>query len=94
MWKRCLMKLWQYEKLYNNKYDADGDDGEEVMKSDGRNGERLEESLHYSFYKNSDGWIDEQGGRSMVCILVGCNDADADFNYIDENDDVGDREKN
>ena len=53
--------------MYNNKYDADAADGE-VMKSDHRNGERLEESRHWSF--NSDGLIRDQGGRSMVCILI------------------------
>ena len=64
------------------------------MQSDLRNGERLDESLHSSGYYNSDGYIYDQGGRSMVGFIVGCNDADADVNDIDENDDAGDREKN
>ena len=49
--------------------------------------------MHVSYYTGN-GRIEEQGGRSMVCILVGCSDADADVNDIDENDDAGDREKN
>ena len=52
------------------------------------------ESQQESSYGNSDGYIYDQGGRSMVCILVGCNDADADLNDIDESDDAGDKEKN
>ena len=50
--------------------------------------------MHESSYQYSDGYIFDQGGRSMVCFLVSCNDADADVNDIDENDDAGDREKN
>ena len=39
--------------------------------------------MHHSY--NSVGNIGEQGGRTMVGFLVGCNDAHADVNDIDEN---------
>ena len=38
--------------------------------------------MHHSY--NSVGNIGEQGGRSMVGFLVGCNDAHADVNDIDD----------
>ena len=48
--------------------------------------------MHISY--TADGRIQDQGGRSLVGFLVGCNDADADVNDIDGNDDASDREKN
>ena len=65
------------------------------MQSDHRNGTAVSESLHRSYNSGSNGRIGEQGGRSMVCILVGFNDGDAGVGDIDENGDAVDRrEKN
>ena len=65
------------------------------MQSDHRNGALVSASVHASYNSGSNGVILEQGGRSMVCILVGFNDGDAGVGDIDENDDAGDRrEKN
>ena len=67
-----------------------------MIKSDHRNGGGLEESIHLSGYYNSDGYINEQGGRTMVgwshtvvMIVMVMSMIVDDY----DNRDAGDREK-
>ena len=90
---RSLILLQQ--GLHNDKYDGNGDDGE-VIKSDHRNGGEVEGSDHQSRYFNSDGYIQDQGGRTMVgwshavvMILMVMSMIMDDY----QNCDAGDREK-
>ena len=66
--------------LHNDKYDGNGDDDGEVIKSDDRNDEAVEGG-HHSYYQNSDGYIYEQGGRTLVGFWpYSCDDPDGDVN--------------